>query len=155
MISRSDLRVFSGLSGYTGFLPHTKKLWPFCTSNLLIIRFEMKAFWKSVWDHHKEHSACSGLSLCMGVLNSVVSSIFFRWNPSFKHLNKMHKISTIYYSIFSMSIQINKIINSIINCLNHGCFLFYNCTFIILPNIKTSPMLEHSTDDWTFEQFEK
>lgn len=54
-----------------------------------------------------------------------------------------------------MSIQINEIINSIINCLNHGCFLFYNYTFIILPNIETSPMLEHSTDDCTFEQFEK
>lgn len=92
MISSVDLRVFSGWSGYTGFLPHTKKLWPFCTSNLLIhviIRFEMKAFRKSVWDHHKEHLACSGLSLCMGVLKSVVSSIVFKWNPSFKHLNEI------------------------------------------------------------------
>lgn len=90
MISRLDLWVFSGLSEDTGLLPHTKKLWPFCTSNLLIhviIRFEMKAFRKSVWDHHKEHLACSGLSFCMGILKSVVSSIFLRWNPSFKHLN--------------------------------------------------------------------
>lgn len=92
MIFSVDLRVFFGWSGYIGFFLYIKKLWFFCILNLfiyVIIWFEMKVFWKLVWDYYKEYLVCLGLSFCMGVLKLVVLSIVFKWNLSFKYLDEI------------------------------------------------------------------